>query len=96
MKIIITTAAAALFAANVSAIEIYQGLQVGNPDLSPQRVSAEDFVGVQPSVGDSIDRYHGIADGNPDLFKAGRRGPADSGEAPDIYGGVEGNPDLAF
>jgi hypothetical protein len=95
MKIIITTAAA-LFAANVSAVEIYQGLRAGNPDLSPQRVSAEDFTGIQPSVGDSFDRYHGLAEGNPDLFKAERVGPAESGEAPDIYGGVQGNPDLGY
>ena len=57
MKTIIITAAASLFAANVSAADLYQGLAVGNSDLHTQRVSAEDFVGVQPSVGDSIDRY---------------------------------------
>jgi hypothetical protein len=63
---------------------------------SRSRVSAEDFVGVQPSVGDSIDRYHGWADGNPDLFKADRSAPTDSGERPDIYMGLGGNPDLRF
>ncbi|MEA3277117.1 MAG: hypothetical protein U9Q81_17890 [Pseudomonadota bacterium] len=96
MKTIITTAAAALFAANVSAVEIYHGLGEGNSDLSTQRLSAQDFVGVQPSVGDSVERYHGWAEGNPDLFKADRSGPADSGNDPDIYTGVAGNPDLHF
>jgi hypothetical protein len=96
MKTIIITAAASLFAANVSAADLYQGLAVGNSDLHTQHVSAEDFVGVQPSVGDSIDRYHGWADGNPDLFKAERSGPTESGERPDIYMGLGGNPDLRF
>ena len=56
MKTIIITAAAALFAANIGAAEIYHGLAEGNSDLSTPRVSAEDFVGVQPSIGDSLDR----------------------------------------
>jgi len=96
MKTIITTVAATLFAANVDAVEIYHGLGLGNTDLSTQRVSAGDFVGIQPSVGDSIDRYHGWANGNPDLFKSERSGPSDSGERPDIYMNLDGNPDLRF
>ena len=97
MKTIITTIAATLFAANVSAAEIYQGLADGNSDLSTQRVSAEDFVGVQPSVGDSVDRYHGWADGNPDLFKSDQSSPTESsGDRPDIYMNLRGNPDLLF
>ncbi len=55
-----------------------------------------DFVGVQPSVGDSIDRYHGWADGHPDLFKTDHGGSTDSGDAPDIHTGFTGNPDLHF
>ena len=93
MKTIII-AAAVLFAANVSAADIYHGLGEGNSDLSTQRVSAEDFVGVQPSVGDSTDRYQGWADGNPDLFKA--TGSTQSSDDPDIYMGLSGNPDLRF
>ena len=68
MKTIITAAAAALFAANVSAVEIYHGLENGNSDLSTQRVSANDFAGVQPSIGDSVSRYHGWAEGNPNIY----------------------------
>ena len=96
MKTIITTIAATLFAANVSAAEIYQGLADGNSDLSTQRVSAEDFAAVQPSVGDSVDRYHGWADGNPDLFKSDQSSPTDSGDRPEIYMNLRGNPDLRF
>ena len=70
MKTIITAAAAALFAANVSAVEIYQGFADGNSDLTTQRVSANDFAGVQPSIGDSVSRYQGWDEGNSDLFKA--------------------------
>jgi len=96
MKTIITAAAAALFAANVSAVEIYHGLEDGNSDLTTQRVSANDFVGVQPSIGDSISRYQGWADGNPDLFKADRSGSNGAGSDPDIYMDFSGNPDLQF
>ena len=93
MKTIIT-AAAVLLAANLSAADIYYGLDEGNSDLSTVRVSAEDFVGVQPSVGDSVDRYQGWAEGNPDLFKAG--GTTNSTDDPDIYMSISGNPDLQF
>ena len=96
MKTIITAAAAALFAANVSAVEIYHGLETGNSDLSTQRVSANDFAGVQPSIGDSVSRYQGWAEGNPDLFKADRSGPSGAGSDPDIYMGLGGNSDLSF
>ena len=41
---------------------------------------------MQPGVGDSTNRYHGLDDGNSDLFKADQSsGLADSGDAPDIY-----------
>lgn len=96
MKTIITAAAAALFAANVSAVEIYHGLADGNTDLSVPRATAEDFTGVQPSIGDSVDRYQGFADGNTDLFKGDGRVERDSTGRPDIYMGLGGNPDLQF
>ena len=96
MKTIITAIAASLFTVSVSAADVYQGLDQGNPDLSTQRVSTTDFAGVQPGVGDSIDRYHGLDDGNADLFKADNSGRSDSGDAPDIYIGIAGNPDLHF
>ena len=96
MKTIITTAAAALFAANVSAVEIYHDFGAGNSDLSSARVSVEDYAGVQPSVSDSVDRYHGLADGNSDLFKGDGRVDRESTGRPDIYMGLGGNPDLQF
>jgi hypothetical protein len=96
MKTIIITAAAAVFAANISAAEIYHALADGNSDLSPQHVSAEDFVGVQPSVGDSVPRYHGWDEGNADLFKAEGSQSRTSTGRPDIYSGFSGNPDLRF
>jgi hypothetical protein len=96
MKTIITAAAAALFAANVSAVEIYHGLEEGNTDLSTPRVSAEGFAGVQPSIGDSVDRYQGFADGNTDLFKGDGSQERPSTGRPDIYMNAAENPDLAF
>ena len=96
MKTIITAIAASLFTVSVNATDFYNGLDAGNPDLSTQRVSAEDFVGVQPGVGDSINRYNGLDDGNSDLFKADNSGRTDSGDAPDIYLGIGSNPDLQF
>lgn len=96
MKTIIITAAAALFATSVSATDFYHGLDEGNSDLSTSRVSAEDFVGVQPSIGDSVDRYHGLADGNSDLFKGDGSRTTNSTGNPDIYMNISGNPDLQF
>jgi hypothetical protein len=96
MKTIITAAAAALFAANVSAVEIYNGLEEGNTDLATPRVSAEDFAGVQPSIGDSVSRYQGWAEGNPDLFKTDGSQERPSTGRPDIYTNVSENPDLHF
>ena len=96
MKTIITAIAASLFAASVSAADVYHGLEAGNSDLSTQRASAQDFVGAQPSIGDSVERYHGWADGNSDLFKADRSGPSGAGSDPDIYMSLSGNPDLQF
>jgi len=85
-----------MFTAGAGAADVYQGLDQGNSDLSNPRLSAEDFVGVQPSIGDSVDRYHGWADGNPDIFKADRGGTTNSGEDPNIYTGISRNPDLQF
>jgi hypothetical protein len=95
MKTIITAVAATLFTATVSAADVYQGIGVGNSDLVSQPGSME-TVAVQPGIGSDIDRYHGLADGNGDLFNVSIQGPSDSGDAPRIYGGAEGNPDLAF
>ncbi len=94
MKTIIATVAATLFAASVGAADVYHGLETGNSDLDG--TSAEGFAGVQPGVGDGIDIYSGLADGNADLFKSDRSGPTDSGDDPDIYMSVSGNPDLQF
>lgn len=102
MKTITTTLTATLFslaAAGVSAADVYQGLSAGHPDLSSQPAGIEDGFGVSataPGVGSQIDRYHGIADGNADLFNVRLQGPSDSGERPNIYGGAQGNPDLSF
>ena len=97
MKTIITAAAAALFAVNASAADIYHGLDEGNSDLSSTpRLSASDFAGVQPSTGDSFDHYNGLADNNPDLFRAESGVRSISTGDPDIYGVVSGNHDLQF
>ena len=96
MKTIITAVAASLFTVSVNATDIYNGLDAGNSDLSTSQVSATDFLGVQPGVGDSSNRYNGLDDGNADLFKADNSGLTDSGDAPDIYIGIAGNPDLQF
>jgi hypothetical protein len=97
MKTIIITAAAALFAANVGAADSYSNLVSGNPDSSAQRVTgSEDFAGVQPSIGDNVDRYQGFADGNTDLFEGDGRQERMSTGRPDIYINVSGNPDLRF
>ena len=96
MKTIITAVAATLFTATLCAGDFYHGLEAGNSDLSAQRLSAGDFAGVQPSIGDTVDRYQGWADGNPDLFNADGSVRSDSGDDPNIYRSLSGNPDLHF
>jgi len=94
MKTIVTAIIATSFAASVSAADVYHGLESGNSDIDTGH--AETYAGVQPGVGDSFDLYSGLADGNADLFKSDRSGSTDSGDAPDIYMSVSGNPDLQF
>jgi hypothetical protein len=97
MKTILTAAAVTLFAASVSAGSIYHGFERGNPDLSSSiRTHSGSVTAAQPGVGASFDRYHGWADGNPDLFSGqptsapmGHSGPADV-----YHGWADGNPDL--
>jgi hypothetical protein len=49
---------------------------------------------VQPSVGDSIDRYQGWADGNSDLFQRFDAPVDDDERAADVYKGFRINPEL--
>lgn len=100
MKTLNTALAATLFsviATGVNAADVYQGLGVGHPDLNSQP-QGRNFgtSAMQPGVGSQIDRYQGVADGNSDLFNVRLQGTSDSGEAPVIYSGAEGNPDLSF
>ena len=95
MKTLMTAFATVLFAANAAGHDVYRGLGVGNTDLFDQHPPAERTAGVQPSVGDSFDRYWGLAEDNPDLFgpvPASASGSID----PQIYHGVRGNPDLSY
>lgn len=97
MKTIITAVAATLFTAaatTASAADFYKGF-AGNPDLVRQ-YNAVAPIAVQPGVGSDIDRYQGVADGNADLFNVMIEGRASNGDAPRIYSGAQGNPDLAF
>ena len=96
MKRLLIVIASSVFAAGVSATDWYDDFTDGNSDASNQRLSAADFAAVQPSVGDSVSRYHGLARGNPDLFNTGRGGSGSAGKDPHIYGGISGNPDLEF
>ena len=72
--IITTAVAATLFtaaAAAVSAADVYHGF-AGNPDLVRQ-YNAVETTAMQPGIGSEIDRYHGVADRNADLFNVSRR-----------------------
>lgn len=98
MKTLITTTAAALLTAaafSAGATDVYQGLGEGNPDLVSQPEPI-DTIAVQPGVGSALDRYHGWAEGNDDLFDVRIQGSAPSGAAPEIYSGASGNPDLSY
>ena len=94
MKRLLAVILSSAFVAGVSATDWYDDFTDGNSDVSSERLSAADFTGVQPSIGDSVSRYHGLDQGNPDLFEAERGSSTDSGKDPSIYGSVSGNPDL--
>lgn len=96
MKTIATAIAASLFAVSVSASDIYHGF-AGNPDLYDGYVSSmDDISATRPGIGDSFDRYHGLSDGNPDLFGDVNSGVLRRSSGPaNVYHGFEiGNPDL--
>ncbi len=96
MKTISATVVATLFAASVSASDVYHGLEQGNSDLQGGASSSGAITASQPSIGSDFDHYQGWADGNHDLFGdvrysslGGRSGPAN------VYRGFAGgNPDL--
>lgn len=89
-------AIAATLAAFVSvpAFADYESLVSGNPDSGAGWRGSE-IVGVHPAVGSSFDVYHGLAEGNPDLFQQ-REWTGDAGSLPDIYHDARGNPDLSY
>jgi hypothetical protein len=96
MKTLFAAVVMAAFAAGAMADSFYQGFATGNPDLNRDRVAESPVVAAQPGVGDSLDRYHGLDEGNGDLFRT----PVDAGSQtftnnPDIYGRFRG-PGLTY
>jgi hypothetical protein len=86
MKTLIAAVAMAAFAAGATADSVYYGFANGNPDLNRGRLAESSVVAAQPGVGDSLNRYHGLDEGNGDLFRT----PMDTGSQsftrnPDIY-----------
>ena len=86
MKTLIVAVAMAAFAGGATAESFYYGLASGNPDLNRGRLAESPVVAAQPGVGDSLNRYHGLDEGNGDLFRT----PMDTGSQsftrnPDIY-----------
>lgn len=92
-------AAAALLTAGAQAADSYTQFTAGNPDSARQRITYEGRTAVAPSIGSSLDRYQGIAQGNSDLFSVDRSAAFNReharSERPDIYGPFGGNPDLS-
>jgi len=75
MKITAAAVAATLAATSAGAVDSYQSLGWGNPDLSWERPTFADHTPMQPGVGDGVDRYHGLGNGNPDLDSISATGP---------------------
>jgi len=95
----IAITAALLFSAGAQAADSYRQFTAGNPDIGGGHISYEGVTAVQPGVGSDFDRYHGLADGNQDLFSVDvdrDQAPRHSGERPDIYGPFGRNPDLSY
>jgi len=92
----ITITAAVLFSAAAQAGDSYQQFTAGNPDIRSESVRFQGVTAVQPGVGSDIDRYHGVADGNADLFSMDLdQTPRDSATQPEIYGPSGQSPDLS-
>ncbi|MBK5969488.1 MULTISPECIES: hypothetical protein [Thiorhodovibrio] len=95
MNKILTTTAGLLLATSVQAADSLQDFISGNPD-SDHRVGAFQASGpVSPGTGNTLDRYQGVAQGNPDLLNVGE-GRSPTHARPDIYGAFGGSPDLAY
>lgn len=89
MKILLAAVVTAAFAASAMADDIYNGLAKGNPDLNRGRLANPPVVAVQPGVGDSLNIYHGLDDGNADLFRTPKdEGARSFSENPDIFSGL--------
>ena len=96
MKTILTAIAATLFAGSVSAHDVYGEFGKANSDVFDEHQPKDTMAAVQPSVGDQFDRYQGLADDNPDLFKSDLGSPTMRSDDPRIYGSFRGDPDLSY
>ena len=98
MKRLFAVIATSFFAAGVGANDVYGDFGDGNADLSDQHRPQNHVTAVQPSIGDSFDRYQGWADGNGDLFRSSAAGIADptmsEHQLPDVYRDFGDDPDL--
>lgn len=87
----------ALFAAGVTADDVYHGLAKNSPDLTEPHLAADQRVAVQHGVGDSIDVHGGLGPGNPDLVTrtgSGRAANQSSRKANNFYGGFCGSSEI--
>ena len=86
-----------VFAAGAAADSVYYGLANGNPDLIAPQGTMNSVVAAQPGVGDNFDRYHGLDEGNGDLFGTPRTsGDQPFSSNPNISGGFRGSPSLSY
>jgi hypothetical protein len=93
IKTLLLVTVTASFAAAAVADDFYHGFAAGNPDFRSSDLKVQSMAGVQPSVGDSVDRYQGWAKDNPDLLSRFQAEFTDQ-DFPQIYPGQKGNPDL--
>ena len=91
-KTIITTAAI-LLAASAHAADSRQQLISGNPDSDNSRGVSQGVTAMAPGVGADLNRYHGLADDNPDLFGV-NLGMSSTHQRPNVYGSFGASPDL--
>jgi hypothetical protein len=93
-KTLITTAAV-LLSASVQAADSRQHVINGNPDSDNSRSFYDATPTMPASRSSNVERYHGIARGNPDLFGF-EFGSPQPHMRPDIYGAFGASPELAF
>jgi hypothetical protein len=88
-------AAALLVTASAQAADSRQQFISGNPDSDNGHGFYQGMTAAPATATSDLDRYHGIGQGNPDLYSPSL-GPSPKHMRPAIYGPFGASPDLTY